>query len=114
MVHNVMQKILGYNIPMNCETLYMCNLNEGHIHIGDRYLVKILLMAGKKAITRNWCKVDPPNQDQWMAIVEEIYIMEKMRFRMRLQEVQVEQKWEKWTIYENSNSDRHKDLGNED
>ena len=32
MVHSVMQKILGYNIPMNCETLYMCNLNEWHIH----------------------------------------------------------------------------------
>ena len=114
MVQNVMQKILGYNIPMNCETLYMCNLNEGHILIGDRYLVKILLIASKKAITTNWCKVDPPNQDQWMAIVDQIYIMEKMTFRMRLQEVQGEQKWEKLTIYKNTNSDRPEDLGNED
>ena len=38
------------------------------------------------------CKVDPPNQDQWIAIVEQIYIMEKMTFHMRLQEAQGEQK----------------------
>lgn len=42
-MHGVLQKILGDKIPMNCKTLYMCNLDEGHIHIGDRYLVKIPL-----------------------------------------------------------------------
>ena len=34
-VHDVLLKILGYDIPMNCKTLYMRNLNEGHIHIGQ-------------------------------------------------------------------------------
>ena len=56
-VHDVLLKILECNIPMNCRTLYMCNRNEGHIYIGDKYLVTILLIASRKAITRYWCKV---------------------------------------------------------
>ncbi len=60
MVYNILQKILGCYIPIDCKTLYMCNLNEGNVHVSDRYLVKMLLIASKKAITRHWCKPDPP------------------------------------------------------
>lgn len=58
--------------------------------------------------------MDPPTQNQWLAIVEEIYIMEKMTFRIRLQEEQGEQKWTKWTLYKDSNIDGHNDPGEED
>ena len=49
---------------------------EEKVHAGDMYLVKILLIAGKKAIIRKWGRVDPPTQEQWMGIIEEIYVME--------------------------------------
>lgn len=32
----------------------------------------------KKAITKRWLKPDPANQEDWIRIVEEISIMEKM------------------------------------
>ena len=35
MVHNTLQKIRGYNISMDCKTLYMCNFNEGNVHVSD-------------------------------------------------------------------------------
>lgn len=53
MIHDSLQKILGYKIPMTCTVLYLCNLYEGNVQPSDRYLVKILLIAGKKAITKN-------------------------------------------------------------
>jgi hypothetical protein len=61
-VHETVQKILGYNIPMSYMILYLCNFNsaEESIRVRDKYLVKILLIAGKKAITRKWGKVEPP------------------------------------------------------
>lgn len=40
-----------------------------------------------------------PNMEQWTKIVEEIYIMEKITHRLRLQEAQHEEKWLKWTTY---------------
>ena len=63
------------------------------------YLIKILLIAGKKAITKKWGKPDPPMQDQWLDIIEGIYVMEWLTHRLHLQETQFQEKWEKWTVY---------------
>ena len=98
--------MLQYEIPMCCKILYLCNFTEENVHAGDRYLVKILLIAGKKAITRQWGRVEPPNQEQWTEIIEEIYIMEKLTHRLRLQEMQLEDKWLKWTFFKTGNSDK--------
>ena len=62
-------------------------------------------MAGKKAITRNWGKETPPTKDQWITIVEEIFLMEKLTHILKLQEAQLDQKWEKWTLYKALNDD---------
>ena len=106
-VHNTLQKVLGYDISMSFMTLYLCNLNstDGNVRISDRYLVKILLIASKKAITRKWGRLEPPTHEQWIGVIEEIYIMEKLTHRLRLQETQMEDKWEKWTLFKNRNSD---------
>ena len=65
-VHETVQKILGYNIPMSNMILYLCNFNsaEESIRVRDRYLVKILLIASKKAITRKWGKVEHPCKEE--------------------------------------------------
>lgn len=39
----------------------------------DRYLAKILLIASKKAIARNWYKAEPPGKDHWFEIVRDIF-----------------------------------------
>ncbi|KAF7670044.1 hypothetical protein LDENG_00079530, partial [Lucifuga dentata] len=97
--------ILGYNVPLNISILYFCNFSEEHVQAKDKYLVKILTVACKKAITKKWNKADPPNLDQWLQIVEEIYWMEKLTHIMRLQKTQMEEKWKKWMSYRNKDSD---------
>ncbi len=100
-VHGTIQKILEYDIAMSYMVLYLCNFNSIReiIRVRDKYLIKILLIASKKAITRKWGKEDPPSQDQWIGIVEEIYTMEKLTHRLKLQQTQLEEKWEKWTLF---------------
>ena len=95
-IHEQIQRILGYDFLMDCKTLYLGSLVEGGISDEDRYLVKILLAAAWKAITRKWGQAGPPNQSQWEGLVEDIYIMEKLTFRLRLQEERMDKKWQKW------------------
>ena len=65
----------------------------------DQYLVKILLIAARKAITQRWLKPEPPSQTLWMEVVQEIYTMEKMTFVLRLKEGEFKEKWDKWISY---------------
>lgn len=39
-----------------------------------------MLLPSKKAITTNWCKAEPPSTEQWMDIMREVYIIEKMTY----------------------------------
>lgn len=94
-----LQKIIGYEVPKTCKILYLGNLTRDIILKEDEYLVKVLLSASKKTITRMWYKVDPPTGEQWVCTVEEILIMEKITYKLRLQESQFEAKCEKWTDY---------------
>ena len=55
-----LRKILGYEIPKSDKVLYLGNLTQDIIRKEDEYLVKVLLLASKKAITRLWYKAEPP------------------------------------------------------
>ena len=77
--------------------------------MNDAYIIKILLVASKKAITRHWCKETQKTpatkkNNQWLTIVEEI-VMEELTHKLRLQEAQFNGKWEKWTLYRTQNED---------
>ncbi len=58
--------------------LYLGNLKMNNVQCKDRYLVKILLVAAKKAVTRKQHKEDPPSLRLWLEIVDEIYDMERL------------------------------------
>ncbi len=94
-----LNKILGYNIPKTRTALYLGNLTQDIIQKEDKYLIKALLAASKKAVIRSWYKVDPLTKQQWLCIVEEIFVMGKLIYVLRLQETQFNEIWEKQTDY---------------
>ena len=59
----------------------------------------MLLAASKKAVTINWLNVNTSSQEQWLEIVREIHVIEKLTYLLRLKENVFEKKWKKWNIY---------------
>lgn len=82
-IWRIMQHILGQQIPMTCMSLYLGDLPEG-MSGNDKYLLKILTVAAKKAITRRWLQSIPPTVDDWKEIVKESHEMERLTFLLRL------------------------------
>ena len=89
--------------------LYLGNLTHENTHSDDLYLVKVLLAASKKAITRLWCNSSSPTCEQWLCIVEELYVMERFTHKLRIQEELFLEKWLKWTEYKTQENDTTED-----
>ena len=77
------KSILGFEINFNFGTVYLGNIPT-ELNNQDKNLLKILLVAGKKAITKKWLNKEPPTIREWLVIVKEIYKMEKLTFTLRL------------------------------
>ena len=98
-VHSIMGKRMSFELPLNCTLLLLGDIPE-EILTPDKYLIKIFLAASKKAITRRWLQQDPPTKEDWIAIIKEIYTMERLTFILRLQEDKSDTYWEKWILFQ--------------
>lgn len=56
-------------------------------------MFKIMLLAGKKGITRKWLKVDAPRKENWVDVMHDIYIMEKLTYTVRFEMDRFERLW---------------------
>ena len=98
-IHTNLEAVFGVNIPFKCDTLYLGNIPFEMWNSDDRKLMLILLVASKKAITRKWLKPEPPTVDEWIDIIHDIYIMEKLCFSLRIQKEKFLWIWTRWTEY---------------
>lgn len=98
-IHQHVQNVFSVVFPFSFETMYLGNIILDGFDNRDKKLLHILLAASKKAITRRWLKPEQPRNEDWINIVQEIYKMEKVTFRLKLQIDVFLKTWSKWTEY---------------
>ena len=90
-----------FDFSFNC--LYLGELPEG-LSKGDTYLLKIFMVASKKAITKCWLQKNPPTMRHLTNIINSIQAMENLTFVLRLQKDKGEEYWKKWDRYKHKDS----------
>lgn len=97
-IYVYLQQLFGKQISLSCLVLYLGDIPAGMMS-SDKYLLKILTVAAKKAITRKWLQIEPPSVDKWLGIIEEIHEMERLTFLLRLRSDLYVARWSKWTAF---------------
>ena len=102
-IHKALETIFKVKIPFQFETFILgkTDFHTGHF---NEYLFHILLLACKKNITKHWLLIDPLKLEDWAGIVNDIYIMEKITFSLRLQMEKFTRLWSNWVL--NANQSR--------
>uniref|UniRef100_A0A3B1IMJ8 Reverse transcriptase domain-containing protein n=1 Tax=Astyanax mexicanus TaxID=7994 RepID=A0A3B1IMJ8_ASTMX len=92
------RSILNYDLDFNFSVIYLGNV-PAELRNSDRYLLQILLAGSKKAITKKWLSKESPTLSDWVEIVQEIYVMEKMTFSIRQSAKRFKTYWGNWKSY---------------
>lgn len=97
-VATIISKTLGFTISTTFTSLYLGHIPDG-LSKDDAYLLKILLAASKKAITRHWLQKNCPTASLFIKIVKHLHLLEQMTYSIRPQKELGEKRWEKWRAY---------------
>ena len=100
-VTQVIKKFFGDGFDCSFTIIYLGNI-AAHLLRRDKYLLKILLAASKKAVTRKWLQIEPPAKTDWINIVNDVQNMERITFSLNQQADNFLQCWEKWIVFVNS------------
>ncbi len=92
------ESVMGFGVGHDFCNIYLGNIPPT-MNVADKYLIKIMLVASKKAITRRWLSKESPSIEEWIAIVKEIYDVEKLTFSLNLCMDEFTTYWRKWTTH---------------
>ena len=98
-VHKVLQSVFQTDIQFKFETLYLGAITSENISSNVKYLFRILSAASRKAITRRWLKPGKPTMEEWIDIIYDMFMMERITFALRLQQGTFLKRWERWIMY---------------
>lgn len=98
-VHEVLEAVFKRKMYLNFKFMYLCDLDALKCTKQDRYLLRVLLVGCKKTLTRKWLKRDKPTLNEWIDIVHNIYVMERITFRQKGQADIFEENWFKWLTF---------------
>ena len=71
----------------------------------DAYLLKVLLAASKKAVTKCWLQKNSPTVGLFVNIVKQLHLLERITYSIRLQKELGEKRWGKLSVYLASQTD---------
>lgn len=91
-----MERVLKVRLPFAFDVLYLGGRNQGITNSGDKYIFRIMLVAGKKALTRKWLKTEAPKREDWVEVMHNICMMERLTFSTRLESDKFKLFWENW------------------
>ena len=83
-------------IPLTFEVSYLGKANQEVTRSKEKYIFRIILVAAKKAINREWLKTDAPKMEDWVEVMLNIYRIEKLTFSTRLKHRLLKNYWENW------------------
>lgn len=98
-IHKCLENIFHNSIDFSFSSLYFGLTNSKLKNKTDKYLMNILLIASKKAITRKWLQPEKPEINEWFEIVYDIYKMQTLTMNLRLQAEKFKETWSKWVDY---------------
>ena len=98
-VHRVLEAVFGIAIQFDFKTMYLADLEELHCTKQDQYLLRVLLVASKKAITKKWLTNVIPTMNEWIDLIYSIFIMERITFDFRGQSEIFKDNWFIWIAH---------------
>ena len=98
-IHTELESVFETKITFNWDKLFFGWILSISTNYQTKYLLGILSIAARKAITRKWLKPDIPSLEDWYDIIHDIFVMERITFSVRLQLSKFEKVWEKWKRY---------------
>ena len=91
-VSQIMEKIFGRNIILENHNIII-GTHPKQMRSQDLYLFWILRLTALKQITRCWKGVEPPREDRWLETMENMYLMEKVTYKMNGKETLFVKRW---------------------